>query len=163
MITMTLGGLWHGAAWTFVAWGVVHGLILAGERALGVRPDDSDRLPALRQVPAIVAAFLVWNLTLVPFRASSLGNAGEMLASMSTGPFLPSSLAAWGDVLMVAGALVAVFAVDVLHRARPARLVETVRRPLDAPVASGALTGAAVVALVMFSGSPSDPFIYFQF
>lgn len=163
MITMTLGGLWHGAAWTFVAWGVLHGLLLAGERALGVEPDDSDRLPALRHVPAIVAAFLVWNVTLVPFRANSLGNAGEMLASMFTGALTPSSLAAWGDVLLVAGALVVVFAIDVLHRARPARLVETVRRPLEAPVASGALAGAGMVALVMFSGSPSDPFIYFQF
>lgn len=163
MITMTLGGLWHGAAWTFVAWGVLHGLILAGERALGVEPDDSDRLPALRHVPAVVAAFLVWNVTLVPFRASSLGNAGEMLASMFSGALTPSSLAAWGDVLMVAVALVVVFAIDVLHRARPARLVETVRRPLEAPVASGALVGAGMVALVMFSGSPSDPFIYFQF
>jgi alginate O-acetyltransferase complex protein AlgI len=163
MITMTLGGLWHGAAWTFVAWGVLHGLLLVGERAIGVEPDDSDRLPALRQVPAVVAAFLVWNLTLVPFRASSLGNAGEMLVSMSSGPLAPSSLAEWGDVLMVAVALVVVLAIDVLHRARPARLVETVRRPLEAPVASGTLAGVAVVALVLFSGSPSEPFIYFQF
>jgi hypothetical protein len=102
-------------------------------------------------------------VTLVPFRSSSLGNAGEMLASMFSGALTPSSLAAWGDVLMVAVALVVVFAIDVLHRARPARLVATVRRPLEAPVASGALAGVGIVALVMFSGSPSDPFIYFQF
>ena len=64
---------------------------------------------------------------------------------------------------MVGVALVVVLAIDLVHRARPARLVEAVRRPLEAPVASGALAGSAVVALVMFSGSPSDPFIYFQF
>src|SRR5262249_21767559 len=39
MLTMLLGGLWHGASWTFVAWGGLHGLYLAVERALGVRAD----------------------------------------------------------------------------------------------------------------------------
>ncbi len=41
MLTMLLGGLWHGAAWTFVFWGFLHGLYLSIERALGLRPDST--------------------------------------------------------------------------------------------------------------------------
>ncbi len=41
MITMVLGGLWHGAAWTFVAWGTFHGIGLVGEHALGGRINDA--------------------------------------------------------------------------------------------------------------------------
>src|SRR4029077_5577659 len=41
MLTMLLGGLWHGAAWTFVAWGAIHGTGLAVERALGWRPTST--------------------------------------------------------------------------------------------------------------------------
>src|SRR3954468_15421158 len=41
MLTMLLGGLWHGAAWTFVVWGGIHGAGLALERALGIRPTST--------------------------------------------------------------------------------------------------------------------------
>jgi alginate O-acetyltransferase complex protein AlgI len=163
MITMVLGGLWHGAAWTFVTWGAVHGLILGAERALGVQVDDSERVPTLRQWPAVAAAFTVWTLTLVPFRSASLGNAGEMLSAMFGAPINPISTESWAEVVMVGLALAAVVVIDVLHRLRPAGLVRAVRRPLAAPATSGALAGAALVALVTFSGSESSPFIYFQF
>src|SRR5262245_60955828 len=46
MITMTLGGLWHGANWTFVAWGVLHGALLIGHRAF---QDFARKRPALEQ------------------------------------------------------------------------------------------------------------------
>lgn len=163
MITMVLGGLWHGAAWTYVTWGALHGVLLSLERASGVQSDDSDRLPALRQWPAVAAAFAVWTLTLVPFRASSLGNAGEMVSAMFSSPFGATSLEAWAEVLMVGLALAAVLVIDVAHRARPPWLERAIRRPLAAPATTGVLAGAATVGLILFSGSAPIPFIYFQF
>ena len=163
MITMVLGGLWHGAAWTFVLWGALHGVILAVERALGVTADDREALPTLRQWPAVMAAFVVWTLTLVPFRAGSLTDTGAMLAAMSSGPLDALSSEALAEIWMVAAVAAAVLVIDVLHRARPDRLVLAMHRPLATPVTSGALAGAAVVALLTFSGSATSPFIYFQF
>ena len=163
MITMVLGGLWHGAAWTFVLWGAVHGVILAIERALGVRADDRETLPSLRQWPAVAAAFAVWTLTLVPFRAGSLTDTGAMLGAMVSGPLGGLSPEASAEAWMVVAVAAAVLVIDVLHRVRPGRLVLAMRRPLATPVTSGALAGVAVVALLLFSGSASSPFIYFQF
>ncbi len=70
---MLLGGLWHGAAWTFVAWGALHGALLAAERAAG-----PDRLwgwvPArLRGVWIFIVVLLTW----IPFRAPSFAAARQ--------------------------------------------------------------------------------------
>ena len=50
MLTMLLGGLWHGASWTFVLWGFYHGALLVAYRAAGVRTEQGE-LPALGPVP----------------------------------------------------------------------------------------------------------------
>jgi alginate O-acetyltransferase complex protein AlgI len=69
IVTMGLGGLWHGANLTFVAWGLFHGALLAGERmTLGVRARWP---PAMRRVLTIALVFLGWVL----FRADDLGHA----------------------------------------------------------------------------------------
>lgn len=76
MVTMLLGGLWHGAAWTFVLWGALHGVGLV---AVHLWQRAGLRLPAV----------LGWALTLlfvtaawVPFRAQSLGETGRMMGAM---------------------------------------------------------------------------------
>lgn len=58
MVTMLLGGLWHGASWTFVLWGAFHGLILIGYRLLAPKIDDlrfSEALPPLQKIGARAA------------------------------------------------------------------------------------------------------------
>ena len=66
------------------------------------------------------------------------------------------------SVLVVVDVVV-VLVVDILHRSRPAVLDQIVRRPMAAPVTTGALAGVALVALLVFSGSGTQQFIYFQF
>ncbi len=74
MITMILGGLWHGAAWTFVLWGALHGAGLAGERMLSGR----FRTPAvLRWAITFHLVVLGWVL----FRSPDLGIAGDVLGA----------------------------------------------------------------------------------
>ncbi len=78
VITMLLGGLWHGASWNFVIWGGMHGGMLAFERSQG-REGFYHRLPKLLRV---AITFLIVLLGWVFFRASDLPRAGAYLASM---------------------------------------------------------------------------------
>jgi len=81
-IVMLLGGLWHGANWTFVIWGAVHGLMLAVNHAWNALP--LSRLPVLQGAKArriaILVTFVAVTLAWVPFRADTLSDAKTMLA-----------------------------------------------------------------------------------
>jgi len=76
LVTFLLGGLWHGAAWTFVVWGALHGIALVVERAW---ERTGMRLP---RALAWGVTFLFVMIAWVFFRASSLAAAGAMLAAM---------------------------------------------------------------------------------
>jgi|WetSurMetagenome_2_1015567.scaffolds.fasta_scaffold89738_2 alginate O-acetyltransferase complex protein AlgI len=80
IITMFLGGLWHGAAWHFAIWGVMHGIYLAGHRMiLGGRKESVSRPETLAERAAdivkIIFTFHVVALTWILFRTESIGNA----------------------------------------------------------------------------------------
>ncbi len=77
-IVMVLGGLWHGAAWTFIIWGALHGLLLALERAFGGR-GLFHRLPGFLQVGL---TFVLVLFTWVFFRSDDLGSALAFVAAM---------------------------------------------------------------------------------
>ncbi len=77
-ITMLLGGLWHGASWTFVMWGGYHGVLLAIERARGKRELLSFVPPALQVVATFILVLFGWLL----FRCSSLQHVGWMLRGL---------------------------------------------------------------------------------
>lgn len=83
MITMLLGGLWHGASWTFVIWGGLHGLYLIGERAIKmVLPDSAVwRLKPIKFILALLTFALVC-ITWVFFRAATFGQAFELVGVM---------------------------------------------------------------------------------
>jgi alginate O-acetyltransferase complex protein AlgI len=94
MITMLLGGLWHGAAWTFVAWGALHGVYLLinhAWRGAGLRANVPGSRYAARLV-TFAAVVVAWVL----FRADSVGAAGRIIAAMfgANGISLPH---AWTD------------------------------------------------------------------
>ena len=86
--TMILGGIWHGAAWTFVIWGAIHGGALVVER---LWRQARGRL-GLGELPTFAAwplTLLVVMLAWVPFRAESFGAAWNLWGAMLTGPLLP--------------------------------------------------------------------------
>jgi alginate O-acetyltransferase complex protein AlgI len=110
MITMLLGGLWHGAGWTFVVWGALHGFYLvvnhlwcALRSHVGGDPETSTRLGRrLGQSITFVAVVVAW----VFFRSEDLGTAVRMLLAMSgnNGLELPASLADhWPGSLVARG------------------------------------------------------------
>ena len=156
VLTMLLGGLWHGAAWTFVIWGALHGVALAVERAAGRRVRDGDALPTLGQVPAVVATFAFTALAWVVFRATSVADAVEVVAGLGR---FDGVQPPWPDVALLAALWALLLGGDIAAR--------TIRRPvataLAHPLVVGMAVGAAVVGIVVFSGGDPTPFIYFQF
>jgi len=158
MLTMLLGGLWHGASWTFVVWGGLHGLYLVVHRLIG-SGQAPDAPPTFTDIPRIlvtnVAVFVAW----VFFRAESFGQAGEVLAGIAT---FRSGPVAGGDVAMVVVFATLMVVTDLWQRRRDERPTDSpARRPH--PMLTGAALGTVLVALVLFSGGSPVPFIYFQF
>ncbi len=158
-LTMLLGGLWHGASWTFVVWGALHGIALAVHRGLGaVEPRGRPAPPKWRNVPSILGTFTLVTLLWVFFRSASLGAALDYLGGFFDG-LLGATAGPWkAQLLVVAPIVLLVIAIDLVDRNR-ARI-----HPLTwSPALQGALFGAACVALLIWSGRPPEPFIYFQF
>jgi alginate O-acetyltransferase complex protein AlgI len=150
MITMLLGGLWHGAAWGFVLWGGLHGLYLAAERVL------RDRVKA---PPTWLGWFIVLNLVVlawIPFRAPNLDLAGAFVARL----FHPGALTLLSPGVVVA--LLFVFGLQLV----PERPIEALRMRFESlnPAALG--FGLAVCIAIVGASVPGQavpPFIYFQF
>ena len=154
MLTMLLGGLWHGANWTFIAWGGYHGALLALERALGASRDrDAPPPGGLSRIAATVVTFALVLVGWVLFRAQSFPDAfavfGEMVAG---GPGVP--LIDAPSVALAALALGIEVAVErgIALRARASL-------PMRA-VAFGALL--LVLELATYPGAPAQ-FVYFKF
>lgn len=151
ILTMLLGGLWHGAAWGFVLWGLIHGLLLAGERVL--RRRTAWRPPVWAQW---LLTFHLVVLAWIPFRAADLSTAGVLLQRLGV---------AGEATLWTPAAVLLVLAVFVTQLA-PRRPLARVRSWAESrgPVALGA--GLALTILVVGALIPAGevaPFIYFQF
>jgi hypothetical protein len=161
MITMLLGGLWHGAAWTFIVWGLLHGLFLLLER--GVR-----RLADTRSLgPVGVIKPLGWCMTLIAvvtawvvFRADDLGSAVAMVTTMfSVSSFALADLANidfedWWSAAIFA----ALLGQQLITRDRP---LQAMLKQLPWPLLGGML--GAMLFLISTTTGQSNAFIYFQF
>jgi len=149
-LTMLLGGLWHGAAWTFVIWGAMHGLWLAAEHALG-RAEPK----GWRRALAILATFHFVCLTWIFFRAADLGRALDYLQGLAR-PAAPELVTPLVLLLLGLMALGQFLPRDRVERVESAAL----RLPL---LAQGALLGLTLVAIDAMGPEGVAPFIYFQF
>ncbi|HEV7635928.1 MAG TPA: MBOAT family protein [Bradyrhizobium sp.] len=106
MITMVLGGLWHGAAWTFVIWGALHGLYLCINHAWNkYGPPVAPRFAPLAHVAAVLLTFLSVVIAWVFFRADSLPSALYVLTRMAD----PTKIA-FGRAEMIQAAFIALYA-----------------------------------------------------
>jgi alginate O-acetyltransferase complex protein AlgI len=106
MITMLLGGLWHGAAWTFVVWGALHGVYLCINHAWSnYGPKTPPRFARLADIAGVVLTFLAVVIAWVFFRAPDMATALSVLSKMAD----PSNIA-FGRVEMVYALFVAIYA-----------------------------------------------------
>ncbi len=157
MLTMLIGGLWHGANWTFVAWGGLHGLYLAVERMLGVGHGAASvpRHPlvaALRRVVLTVLTFHLATFAWIFFRAPSFAVAFQFIAGICRF----NHLSAVGPLPLLVAA--AVLLLDIPQNAADDHTV-FLRAPwwLQSPVYA-----ALCLAMILYGGR-DIPFIYFQF
>jgi alginate O-acetyltransferase complex protein AlgI len=97
-VVMLLGGLWHGANWTFVLWGAVHGVLVALNHAwkqMRISGAAACQTAAAHRL-GILMTFLAVTLAWVPFRAPNLGDAGVMLGTLF--PFGPDAPPVWASI-----------------------------------------------------------------
>jgi D-alanyl-lipoteichoic acid acyltransferase DltB (MBOAT superfamily) len=156
MTTMVLGGLWHGANWTFVIWGAMHGAGLAVERFVMGRTDhtQSSSMAAVWFRRAVI--FHLVCLTWIFFRAQSVTDAFTMLAGLGNFQWSPAFVNA---ILLLAVLALIQIAIDLrLENSDEEYIFE--RRPQLSRVAIG-LAGCVLVFL--FAAGESNAFIYFQF
>lgn len=156
MITMVLGGLWHGAAWTFVLWGSLHGAVLALERWLGGRKPVAETEPPgwatwWRRLLIFHIVCLGWVL----FRSDSLGTATSVL----------SRLGEWGPAPSVTPAVVALIVGGIGVQFLPSSLRVSIRSGFARlrPVTMAAVLGGLLLILDSLGPEGVAPFIYFQF
>ena len=148
MLTMLLGGLWHGAAWTFVVWGGIHGLVLSIERATGWSPN--------KWVGRVIT-FHVVCFAWIFFRADSFTRAGDVIARLFTAWGQPSPLVTTSVVLAILVGILGQYL-------RPGAVAATLRGFQRLPLPAQA-TAFAVCLVVINTLGPEGvaPFIYFRF
>jgi alginate O-acetyltransferase complex protein AlgI len=147
MVTMLIGGLWHGASWTFVFWGGYHGVLLSLNRRF---KDEVERVP---RAARILGTFLLVLVGWVFFRSDSFGMALTLLQKMFT-------LETGTGLTGIAGlAIVLAVAAAIAHFGRNTFEIKHTWGPVPT-----ALMGLAfVLSLVVIASGQHSPFLYFQF
>ena len=161
MVTMVFGGLWHGAAWTFVAWGALHGTgqctghYRRKRRVAAGLPAMSDgRLAVAWQR---FATFQYVCLGWVFFRATGFGNAFSVLGRLFSGWTMPSPLVTFPVLLAVATGI----GIQYVPRDFAVRCQQTFAR--WGVVMQGATLGAILLVITTLGPPGVAPFIYFRF
>lgn len=156
MLTMLLGGLWHGANWTFVVWGGIHGGGLAIERLLSRKSEISDSPGFIARWVRRCVVFVLVCLAWIFFRAASLSEALQQLGGLLVWQ--------WSDVYLLAAQYLAVFGglmllVDLcLEKSKGEYLSDG--RNLYLRVLVGCVL---CVCVTLLGANQSNAFIYFQF
>lgn len=152
-LTMLLGGLWHGANWTFVVWGALHGIYLAGERFLGIDRLDRSKMGLVEKWVRGIIVFHLVCLAWVFFRCSTMEQAFEIIARIVT-------LADGRGVSHAPLAALAILLAVQIAKYRADFASIALRFP---NTTRWALYGCAVLLGIALAGAQSPEFIYFQF
>ncbi|WP_180994007.1 MULTISPECIES: MBOAT family O-acyltransferase [Arenibacter] len=163
MITMLLGGLWHGASWNFVVWGGLHGLALIAHKLYSTRYSSSFKFS---RISASVYTVLSWIVTMVFvmvtwvfFRAQTFDDAALLLKNMFS--FKESVN------YTVPMALVALLAIVITGHFLGSKFFKIVEEKQDHifnnPYIQGAAFGLGIFLVLLFGSNDNQAFIYFQF
>ena len=154
LVTFTVSGIWHGANWTFAAWGVLHGTGLCIEKALGIAKKS---YKGIRRTVHVALTFVAVNLLWIFFRADSIDMAFTIIGRMLTNfdvPYIPLT------VLVLSAFAIAVVLTKEIAEERGIKLFATTRRNA---VVRHAMTSVTIAYVILFGVLGGDQFIYFQF
>jgi alginate O-acetyltransferase complex protein AlgI len=162
MLTMVLGGLWHGASWTFVIWGALHGGALAIGRAwsrssvLGHRPRNSPHGAWPNRALSVVVTFHFVCFAWIFFRAPTLEHAMLILSRFGALSTSTPNLSA---------RILAVLTLGLATHAIPKAFDNKLRHAFvrSPAVVQGVLLAACAYAIHFAAGAKAEPFIYGQF
>ena len=159
MITMLLGGLWHGAAWTFVAWGFFHGIIITATHWLGnlkafagFASSGSKLLAVLKWAITFYLVLIGWVL----FRAHSIDSAFDIIANMHTFVGLP-------EASSVAIRVMAATVLTLIYMHLQDWFVIAKGEAFERKKWVFWPVLVLLQAICLLIGAPSSEFIYFQF
>ncbi|MGZ8650728.1 MAG: MBOAT family O-acyltransferase [Actinomycetota bacterium] len=161
LVTMVLGGLWHGAAWTFVFWGALHGVgQVTGAYRRARRAQRG--LPEPAETPALVwgqriLTFHLVCLGWVFFRADSLSTAFSLLGRLVTGWKASAGLVN----PLVVGTIALMLALQYAPHSMADRVVD--RIAVLRPITMGAIFALALFIITTLGPQGVAPFIYFRF
>jgi alginate O-acetyltransferase complex protein AlgI len=154
LIVMTIAGLWHGAAFGFIVWGLLHGIFLVLDKYLAIHQLKYEKLTLIllpfSWILTQSAVFFAW----IFFRNPDLSDALSILSSIlnrATGTFEIS------DALLVLSALVASFSLDLSEKFL-ARMYQKISQ-----IVKGMLIGSLLIISLVLKSSTVVPFIYFRF
>ena len=162
VITFTICGLWHEAAWTFVLWGFIHGLFFLPmtlkkrhRRFIGT-PAKGRLLPSFREWRAMAATFAATTLVWVFFRSGSIGQAFGYLGRIVSNPLMNLNYSVFLPLLLVC---VSLLILEWFQRSRE-HFLQIERMPM---AFRWSVYFAAILLLLVFGAFGSNEFIYFQF
>ena len=152
MITMILGGLWHGAAWSYAVWGAFHGIALALERLF----DDITHFKFSKkwQIPKIIFVFMLITFGWLLFKLPDFNHVILYVQKIFTNPFLPSS----SDLNLIF--FIGIYSLPVILYHSCYKLVSNGHLKLNS--VEPYLYAILLFLIIVNSGSSGD-FIYFQF
>lgn len=156
LLTMLIGGLWHGASWLFVIWGGLHGIYLIIERQL-VRIVIGE-VSVITKVLLIICTYIVVSITWVFFRADSLEVAVAILKSLIGHSSLQPQVFLENGFL----ALFTSIGIIVWQISLRQKTLESFYQGLH-PVFRGLLISVQLISIYLFASGDNRAFIYFQF
>jgi hypothetical protein len=175
MITMLLGGLWHGAGWTFVVWGGLHGVYLCIYHAWSALIGARRPAGPIRGIAGAAVTFVAVCLGWVFFRAESFGAAWRVLGAMcgSSGWSMEADISP-GRAAMLWGMLAVVFIMpntqQIMRRFKPIlRMRIALQQPRWVPLIEWkpdwfwTLTMSVLTIACLLQMSRASTFIYYQF
>lgn len=159
-LVFAISGLWHGAAWTFVIWGVYHGLFLVLDRLFLLKFYQK-----IGKIPSVLITFLITLVGWVFFRAESISQAGFYIKKMFSGDFRDLDYFL-DDKFFIILILASIFAFMAIFR-KNERWQEKILSPLQSNRNIIIMTIWAaiffVICLSFITSSGFNPFIYFRF
>jgi alginate O-acetyltransferase complex protein AlgI len=159
MLTMLIGGIWHGAGWNFLLWGALHGGYLVMERLVKhlTRAAPIASHPIVRGL-ALLATFVAVTVAWVPFRASNIRTTADMLSALLGVAPSSRTLLGFSDVILT---MVIIGLMVSYHAFMRGRTIESEASRLP-PALRAALCGLLLFAIFTAPGN-DRAFIYFQF